>query len=549
MNRGKLSRVGSAALFLGLATCSKDAPGPMEPSDPPEAVILQRSISEPVASSGQFIAQRASGIGSSSGTVYVAFAAGEQPDWQSIRLANLTSGMSDPTRYAVVDGGVDPIGIAGEVGDTLQLDVVRLDGSVALRKAAVPAKRAPRVVRTSPAGGRTDVAVNARVLIVFSEPIDPGTLTAQTVRLFKGSEPIEGTVAITSTSTLSAEFAPAQALLPSTTYTLIVERGVRDVSGDSLEESISTPFQTGNTDAPDNTPRFQIAFAQCTDASCLSLRLAVVNSDGTGEHAVGNVIERILFVHWHGDPVAPASSWSPDGKRIAFTHYMCADGSPVPDDPFNDPFNCPSSSPASSGIVTNIFVMNADGTGLVQQLTRSDAEDPAWSPDGSRFVVAGLSLLSADGSSRTTVPNTQGGVLPAWSPDGNRIAFVIDDDDNEIHTLNIVNVDGSGLVTLLNGHFNRPVWSADGSKILFAQHDAGAFIKEIDIASRTVVDVAPGFCPARSPDGSLIAVPFFGPNLSPPYGIRLLNSNGAVVRTILTAQAPRCGLAWSPVPL
>jgi WD40 repeat protein len=441
-----------------------------------------------------------------------------------------------------VDGGVDPIAIAGDVGDTLQIDVVRIDGSVALRKAAVPAKRAPRVVRTNPARGRTDVAVNARILIVFSEPIDPGTLTPQTVKLFEGSEQVEGMVAMDGGSTLSAEFAPAQPLLPNTAYVLVVERGVRDLSGDSLEQSISAQFQTGATAAPDNTPRFQIAFAQCHDASCSALRLSVVNSDGTGERAVGNVIEPALYFHWHGEPYAPAPAWSPDGKRLAFAHYTCDDGNPLPD----YPYHCRDNSLA--GVVTNIFVMNADGTGLVQQVTRGNEIDPAWSPDGLRFAVAGLSVFGADGSSITAVPNAQGGILPAWSPDGNRIAFVVDDDDHEIHTLNIVNADGSGLVTLLNGHFNRPSWSADGSKILFAQSDAGVVtIKEIDIASRAVVEIAQGFCPARSPDGSLIAVPFG--YLTPPYGIRLLNSNGAVIRTITTAQAPRCGLAWSPVPL
>jgi hypothetical protein len=557
MHRSKLIRVGSAALFAWLATCN-DASGPSDPRDPtlpatPETIVVSRAVSEPIASLGNVSASSAAISGSSGGTVYVALAVGEQPDWQRLRLGNRTSGLTDTTSYPVVDGGVDPIGIAANVGDTLQLDVMRLDGSAVSLKAGVPSTRAPRVVRTSPQPGRVDVAVNSRILVVFSEPVDAATLTSATVRLLNGSDPVEGTFMIGASSTLSVEFEPAQPLLPNTPYTLVVNRGVQDLSGDSLQQSISAQFQTGNAVGP--PVRYQIAFMRCYEPvgdGCMRSGISVINSDGTGEHAVGDVFDPVLHVFPWSYAVSQSPSWSPDGKKIAFAHYTCIDGRDLdPQDPFGSCF---------FEYRRHIYVMNADGTGLLQVTHLQPAfwASPAWSPDGARILARGvdqLYVMNADGSAITAVPNTQGGAYPAWSPDGSRIAFVVGDSDNETWNLSVVNADGSGLVTLMNGFFHYPTWSPDGSKIMFEQSIVGGQnIREIDIASGAIVDVASGNCPAWSPDGSLIAVPVTSLSGSPPTssftgGIRLWTSKGEFVGTINTEQGLLCGLAWSPVPL
>src|SRR5205085_12324262 len=61
---------------------------------------------------------------------------------------------------------------------------------------------------------------------------------------------------------------------------------------------------------------------------------------------------------------------------------------------------------------------------------RRDAE-PAWSPDGSRFVFVRFAgpdkvqvmVRNADGSDLRIVGSAIGGSHPTWSPDGRRIAY------------------------------------------------------------------------------------------------------------------------------
>jgi TolB protein len=84
-----------------------------------------------------------------------------------------------------------------------------------------------------------------------------------------------------------------------------------------------------------------------------------------------------------------APSWSPDGKRIAFTA-------------------------AVQGEETDIYVMDADGRNL-QQLTNDPALDsyPSWSADGKRIAFMSgrngnwdIYMMDADGGNPQNLTNT-----------------------------------------------------------------------------------------------------------------------------------------------
>jgi len=209
----------------------------------------------------------------------------------------------------------------------------------------------------------------------------------------------------------------------------------------------------------------------------------VVNSDGSGaSHLTGITANGTS----NDFPL-----WSPDGSKIIFQSARKLDGSDN----------------LSANFITNIWVVNSDGSGSATALTKTTAtgtsnESAAWSPDGSKIAFASFRaldgsdavntngtkniwIMKADGSGITpltklTAVGTDSDV-PSWTPDGSKVVFIsgraLDGSDavNTFGTANawLVNADGSGAtaVTKLSGSaaegVGTPKASPDGSKIVF----------------------------------------------------------------------------------
>ena len=155
-------------------------------------------------------------------------------------------------------------------------------------------------------------------------------------------------------------------------------------------------------------------------------------------------------------------SWSPDGRRIAFSSDRFIDG------------------------VFDIYIMNADGTGVTRLTNKSgmeshDDSSPTWSPDGQRIAYssdrygapAEIYVMNADGTGVTQLTNNTGGnevnvknsIQPSWSPDGHRIAFAA---GNTYYDIYVMNADGSGVTELFDAAAAKsPSWSPDGERIAF----------------------------------------------------------------------------------
>ena len=172
----------------------------------------------------------------------------------------------------------------------------------------------------------------------------------------------------------------------------------------------------------------------------------VMNANGTNPINLTRSVDRAERV----------STWSPDGKQIAFTSAELFDRHTL--------------------VNSDIFVMDVDGGNPIN-LTNHEALDqtPDWSPAGNGIAFSSLRdgnweiyLMNPDGTNLTNLTNhpAKDG-RPDWSPDGNQIAFTSDRDGNlEIY---VMNADGANPINLTNhpAEDNHSSWSPDGTRIAF----------------------------------------------------------------------------------
>ena len=137
--------------------------------------------------------------------------------------------------------------------------------------------------------------------------------------------------------------------------------------------------------------------------------LALLLSFATGGSAIASELP------YPAHDIHPA--WSPDGSSIAFSSSRTGN--------------------------YEIFVVDVE-SGALKQLTRDIGDDrrPDWAPDGSRIVfqsmrpremadyggdTANLFVMNADGSGVEQITHHDGGVtMASWSPDGNYLAYLAD---------------------------------------------------------------------------------------------------------------------------
>lgn len=122
-----------------------------------------------------------------------------------------------------------------------------------------------RVVHELTAGngqpnGATDVSINKPVVITFSNPIDPATLTPATIILKEGNTPVAGSVSYDA-ATMSAVFRPDQALNLLTHYTLSATTGVTDIYGKKLPAAANLTFTTDSYGDINNNKKVDISAA------------------------------------------------------------------------------------------------------------------------------------------------------------------------------------------------------------------------------------------------------------------------------------------------
>ncbi|MFL5580916.1 MAG: Ig-like domain-containing protein, partial [Gemmatimonadaceae bacterium] len=231
-------RVATAALLagavVGAVACADRATGTGPPPTPALPGVAGVVVTDPVASP-------------SGGLAYVSIAPDSTPAGRSVSIRNTRRGES--VVAALGAGELDPLTIAADVDDVLAIEV--RDGAgviVGVSSVPVPRRRPPRVLRVDPPKGKTDVALNASVVVVFSEPVLIATPDAPAVLLLAlggGGTPVPVEASVLSTDGgLTVTIVPARPLAGSTTYAVLVTTGVRDLTGDPLEAPVQSEFTT-----------------------------------------------------------------------------------------------------------------------------------------------------------------------------------------------------------------------------------------------------------------------------------------------------------------
>lgn len=245
------------ALLLGIAVlgaCHDDTLAPDDEAREEEQrpILSEAIVSNPVAEAGA--AAAAAGISSNvvaaAEVAYVSFPPGTIDGGEAVTITNRRTGSA--VEAFLFAGGLDPVPIGATPGDTLDLDI-RVTGSDAPLQFAlvVPDRRPPIVVRTDPPPRKRDVPLNAAMLIVFSEPIDAGTIAPPGVQLLLGDVPVSA-VRILSPDGLWLDVRPDSLLRADTEYRMVVTNAVADLDGDPLETTVEVTFTTGS--APASTP-------------------------------------------------------------------------------------------------------------------------------------------------------------------------------------------------------------------------------------------------------------------------------------------------------
>ena len=290
----------------------------------------------------------------------------------------------------------------------------------------------------------------------------------------------------------------------------------------AVSQDIPTETQTSEETA-------RIAFHWAIDGNP---EIYVMNADGSNRTRLTNNPAADVF-----------PSWSPDGKKIAFTSLR--DGS----------------LPGAGRINHEIYVMNADGSDQTR-LTNNPAQDQltsnlspkgftSWSPDRTKIIFTsrrdnpGIYVMDADGSNQKNLTeNPAFDAFPSWSPDGQRIVFPSDRDGNtEIY---VMDADGRNQTRLTNNPADDgwPAWSPDGTRFTFQSGRDGnpeIYVMEADGRNQSRLTDNPGFdaSPSWSPDGMQI---MFLSARDGDLGVYVMNADGSNQTKLGSGDGP----SWSP---
>ncbi len=235
----------------------------------------------------------------------------------------------------------------------------------------------------------------------------------------------------------------------SVNHIYLVDVGASGIAGGPVRLTDGAEAENYPSWSPDGT---RLAYQRDLDGSAIY----VVGADGAG-------LQRLSPTP--GFDVTP--SWTPDGSAIIYARLH---GVPQANQPQ----------------ITDIRVMQADGTDDHAILANTlFSVEPRWSVNNQVVFMSLMNgsnleiyVMNADGSGLTQLTSGANNADPVWSPNGARITFGSDREGGGKLNIFAMNADGSAQAPLT--HFGVPYeagdtnWSSDGRKIVFEYDINGA---------------------------------------------------------------------------
>jgi hypothetical protein len=371
------------------------APPPPPPASPPSTIAI---VSDTARAAGfasgpvEASVQRASAADE---VVYVSLTPGTVPAGATATIRRVGGAASLVTTLS--DGGFDPVPVQAQTNDSIEVAVRDAGGAtIGVLRLTVTARRPPIVVRTNPPHKKNDVPLNAAIIVVFSEPMDGGTVTPTSVQLLQGTTPVAGTVRLVDASQLVAAFEPSQLLTPGTDYRLVVTQAVRDLDGERLEAGVATDFRTGNslTGRVASVSMFPYSVAGLFP---LAGPISVWVGDATGNMLLAPVVE------WASSDTNVANVW-PSSSRSAWVTMRTTGVATI--------------TATSEGVSGTVVFRSNSRSGRIRVTTVTTGEDldPTYYMTDDPWSGGGIPQLPANGSV----------ILPIAFPAGDRVLSLLD---------------------------------------------------------------------------------------------------------------------------